>query len=139
MIRMTSPPGCSSPAGKRFLMTESAELPTSRSLLVGSERVRLARLAREAALRVVGVVGTDAGPDGMFTTVGDGERLEGVLCVATKDGGYEVTLRLVCRLVPLLALSAQVQAAVMRATARAEIPLDSVSVHIAGLDDLTAQ
>lgn len=120
-------------------MTESAELPASRSLPVGSERVRLARLAREATLRVAGVVGTDTGPDGMFITVGGGERLEGVLCVATKDGGYEVTLRLVCQLVPLLALSEQVQAAVMRVTARAEIPVDSVSVHIAALDELAVR
>jgi hypothetical protein len=93
----------------------------------------MARLAREAALRVPGVVGTDTGQIGMFVTVGGGERLEGVLCVATRTGGYEVTLRLVCALVPLIELSAQVRAAVSRTAVRAGIPLESVSVVVAEL------
>ena len=71
--------------------------------------MRLARLARDAALRVPGVIGTDAGPSGVVITEGAQQRLEGVLCVATKDGGYDVTLRLVCGLVPLLALGDAVE------------------------------
>ncbi len=98
-----------------------------------SERFRLARLARDTALRVPGVVGTDTGSMGLFVTVGGGERLEGVICAATKDGGYEVSLRLVCELVPLLALGERVKAA-LRQTARATgIALESVSVHVAAL------
>ncbi len=100
---------------------------------VGSERFRLARLARDAALRVSGVVGTDTGPMDLFISVGGGERLEGVICAATRSGGYEVSLRLVCELVPLVALGEQVKAAVKRTAAGAGISLDSVDVHVAAL------
>lgn len=99
----------------------------------GSERFRLARLAREAALRVPGVTGTDLGPMGLFVTVGGGERLEGVICAATRDGGYEVSLGLVCQLVPLLTLGEQVKAAVTRTANLAGIRLESVSVNVADL------
>ncbi|MGI8713709.1 MAG: hypothetical protein ACR2NR_11105 [Solirubrobacteraceae bacterium] len=99
----------------------------------GSERFRLARLAREASLRVPGVVDSDTGPMGLFITVGEGERLEGVICAATRDGGYEVSLRLVCELVPLLALGEQVKGAVTRSAALAGIALDRVDVHVAAL------
>ncbi len=100
---------------------------------VESERFCLARLARDAALRVPGVTGTDTGPIGAFITVSGGERLEGVMCVATRDGGYEVTLRLVCELVPLLEVGERVKDAVQRTAALAEIALQSVSVHVAAL------
>ncbi len=116
-------------------MIDSTATPSSRPATVGSERFRLARLARDAALRVPGVAGTDTGPIDTFISVGGGERLEGVRCVATKDGGYEITLRLICRLVPLLALSEQVKAAVTRAALSAAIPLDGVNVCVAALND----
>lgn len=114
-------------------MSDPSQIPAGPAAPVASERFRLARLARDAALRVPGVVGTDTGRIGMFLTVGGGERLEGVLCVAAKNGGYEVTLRLVCALVPLLELSEQVKAAVRRTAARAGIVLESVSVVVAEL------
>lgn len=100
---------------------------------VGSERFRLARLAREAALRVPGVAGTDTGAMGLFVTVGEGQRLEGVICAATRDDGYEVCLRLVCELVPLPSLGEQVKTAVTRSAALAEIALESVSVTVAAV------
>ena len=105
----------------------------------GSERFRLAQLAREAALAVPGVMATDTGEMGLFVTVGGGERLEGVICAATRDGGYEVDLRLVCGLVPLLDLGEQVKAAVQRAARIAGITLASVSVHIAALTSVQEQ
>jgi hypothetical protein len=105
----------------------------SQSGPAGSERFRLARLAREAALRVPGVAGTDPGPMGLFVTVSGGERLEGVVCAATKAGGYEVTLRLVCEVVALPALGEQVKAAVKRMATAAGIALDGVDVHVAAL------
>jgi len=101
--------------------------------VVGSERLRLARLARQAARRVPGVVRTDPGPMGRFVTVGGGERLEGVVCAAAKGGGYDVSLRLVCDLVPLLALGEQVRAAVQRAARVSGIALESVGVHVVAL------
>jgi hypothetical protein len=114
-------------------MSHTVNTPPSRSLPVGSERFRLARLARETSLRVPGVVGTDTGPIGLFITVGGGERLEGVMCVATTGGGYEISLRLACALVPLPQLAEQVKAAVAATAADAGIPLESVSVHVAAV------
>ncbi len=114
-------------------MSQSADISVSAPGPGGSERVRLARLAREAALRVPGVTGTDTGPVGLVITAGGGERLEGVLCVAIQDGGYEVTLRLVCGLVPLPALGERVRAAVTAAAASAGLPLESVGVHVAAV------
>lgn len=113
-------------------MNELADIQPSPSLPIPSERFRLARLAREASLRVPGVLATDTGPMGLFITVGGGQRLEGVVCVAA-EGGYEVSLRLVCALVPLPQLGEQVTAAVTSSAARAGIPLESVSVHVAAV------
>jgi len=120
-------------------MSQTVNIPPGFPIAVGSERFRLARLARDAALRVPGVVGTDPGPAGLFVTVDRGERLEGVLCVATQSGGYEVSLRLVCGLIPLLALGERVKTAVQRTATSAEISLDSVSVHVAALAEMEAQ
>ncbi len=114
-------------------MSQSADIQAGLPPAVGSERFRLARLARDASLRVSGVVGADPGPTGSFVTVSGGERLDGVMCVATGSGGYEVSLRLVCGLVPLPALGEQVKAAVQRTAGRAGIALESVSVHVAAL------
>ncbi len=114
-------------------MSLSADFQPGSAGAVGSERLRLARLARDAALHVPGVVSTDTGPTGLFVTVGGGERLEGVICAATKDGGYQVSLRLECELVPLLALGEQVKSAVSRSALVAGIALDSVDVLVAAL------
>ena len=104
-----------------------------------SERFRLARLARDAALRTPGVAATDIGPTGTFITVAGSDRVEGVICVATTNGGYEVTLRLVCQLVPLPQLGEQIKAAIATAAAIARIQVDSVGVHVAGLDGMQVQ
>lgn len=114
-------------------MSYPVDIPGGRPPQVGSERFGLARLAREATLRVPGVVRTDPGPTGLFVTVGGGERLEGVRCVATKEGGYEISLRLVCALVPLPQLGDRVKAAVLSTAAKAGIALESVSVHVAAV------
>lgn len=112
-------------------MSHATNHPSNASSLVGSERVRLARAARAVALGTSGVVGMDAGPMGLLVTEGGGERLEGVTCVATSQGGYEVSLGLVCELVPLLALGARIKTGVERAAATEGIALESVSVHVA--------
>jgi len=112
-------------------MSQAANLPSSGFSPVGSERVRLTRAARAVALGTSGVVGMDAGPMGLLVTEGGGERLEGVLCVATRHGGYEVSVGLVCELVPLLALGERIKSGVGRAAATAGIALESVSVHVA--------
>ncbi|MDQ6731601.1 MAG: hypothetical protein M3022_15255 [Actinomycetota bacterium] len=114
-------------------MSQPVNVPAAFAPPAGSERVRLARLARDAALRAPGVVGTDTGVNGVFVTVGGGERLEGVICAATNHGGYELSLRLVCELVPLVVLGEEVKAAVQRAATLAGIGVDSVSVHVAAV------
>ena len=101
---------------------------------VESDRVRLARAARQAALTVRGVRGMDAGPAGTFVTgAGDRERLDGVTCIAASEGGYEVSLSLIAGLVALEPLAERVRAAVGRVASFAGIELASVSVHFAGL------
>jgi hypothetical protein len=106
--------------------------PTAEPWQAESDRVRLARAARQAALTVRGVRGVDAGPVGLFFTgAGDGERLEGVTCIAAPEGGYEVSLRLVAGLVALYPLGERVRAAVVRVASFAGIRLASVSVHFA--------
>ncbi|MGI8412358.1 MAG: hypothetical protein ACR2QA_07660 [Solirubrobacteraceae bacterium] len=81
-----------------------------------------------------GVVGTDSGPVGAFVTAaGGGERLEGVVCVASPSAAYDVSLRLSCGLVPLQPLSERVRGAVGSAAAATGVELASVSVHFASL------
>ena len=58
--------------------------------------------------------------------------MDGVLCVATRDG-YEVSLRLVCLMVPLLALGQNVTVAVEQAAARAALSVDGINVHVAAI------
>ena len=96
-----------------------------------SERFHLARLAHDAALGVRGVVALDAESAGGFVTVGGGRHIEGVRCLAAPGGGYDVSLNLVCRLVPLLALGERVQHAVESAGTTAGIPVASVTVRVA--------
>jgi hypothetical protein len=104
----------------------------------GSPRIRLARLAEQAALRVPGVVRTDPGTAGTFGTASAGERITGVRCVAADAGGYEVALRLVCGLVPLDLVAQAVRGAVLAAADRAGILVSAVDVHIADVVAPTA-
>jgi len=101
---------------------------------IESDRVRLARAARQAALAVRGVRAMDAGSAGTYVTgADDGERLDGVTCIAAPEGGYEVSLRLVADLVALHPLAQRVRAAVVRVAKFAGIELATVTVHFADL------
>ena len=100
-----------------------------------SERVILARLARIAALQVPGVLATDRGPAGLCFTASGGERVEGVACVATPTGGYDVSLCLICQLVALHTLGDQVSAALRRAASVAGIAVDAIQVHVVDIKD----
>jgi hypothetical protein len=93
--------------------------------------MRLAQLAHDAALRVSGVIRTDVGPAGLFVSVGNGRRVEGVICAADRDGGYEVSLRLVCALMPLQPIAEQVRAAVTAAGSVVAMRVTSVNVAVA--------
>jgi hypothetical protein len=92
--------------------------------------MRLARMAHEVAMRTRGVVRTDGGPGGRFVSVGDGERVEGVTCVASTDGGYEISLRLVCALMPLEPIAEQVRTVIGAQAAVAGIHVTGVDVQV---------
>ena len=85
---------------------------------VPTARVRLARLARDAALRVAGVASVGPRLTADRSTLDDGERLEGVVSVAEPDGRYGVSLDLGAEPVPLHELADRVREAVGAAAER---------------------
>lgn len=89
-----------------------------------SARVRLARLALDAALAVDGVVRSDPGPLRVRITAEGQDRVPGVVSAALADGRYEVSLYLVTLMVPLHPLADRIRSRVARAASQA------------GLDDL---
>jgi hypothetical protein len=113
------------------VMTAVGERPSALRTAPGSARVRLARLAGDAALRVPGVAAVESGPAGLHVTAGDGQRVAGVRCVAAGHGDYELSLRLCCELVCLPELGAAVRASVARAATAAGIAVSAVNVLIA--------
>jgi hypothetical protein len=98
-----------------------------------SERVRLARVAHNAALGVNGVVAADAGRFGTRVTADGEERLPGVLVTARAGGGYAVELHLVCDVVPLRPLAERIREQVERAAAGAGL------AHALGHVDITIE
>jgi hypothetical protein len=86
-------------------------------------RLRLAALARAAALATPGVVELDAGRAGMRMTASEGMRVDGVVCAALADGRYQLSVHLVGAMVSLRPLADAVRARVER------------DVAIAGLAD----
>lgn len=108
--------------------------PTGAPTAVGgppeSERLHLAQLAVRAALRIPGVMRTDTGRLGTFVAAGGGRRVEGVICAAAPEGGYEVALQLVCGVVSLPEVGRQVRRAVAISAAAAGIAVADVSVHV---------
>lgn len=98
-----------------------------------SPRIALAALVRDVALAVDGVVALDDGASGRFVTAGGGERIGGVRCLAAPGGGFDVSLRLVCELVPLPAVADRVRAAVGEAARTAEVDLATVTITIADI------
>lgn len=97
----------------------------------GSVRFDLARLALAGALATPGVVRAEAGRTGLWVTEERGDRLEGVTVAALAGGRYEVVLHLVTSMTPLVPLTEQVRARVVRAVARAGLPDALGPVHVA--------
>jgi hypothetical protein len=95
-----------------------------------SPRLRIARLAAEAAIATPGVLALRAGPPGVRMTAGAGRRVDGVVVTAAPDGRYQVELHLVCGLVPLPALAEAVRSAVLMATAEAGLGDAVGPVHV---------
>lgn len=95
-------------------VSSAAEVPASAAV-----RLRLAALARAAALATGGVVGLDAGPAGRRMTASDGLRVDGVVCAALGDGRYHVSVHLVAGMVALRPLADSVRTRVERDVALA--------------------
>jgi hypothetical protein len=100
-----------------------------------SDRVRVAQIARETALGVPGVVDLDSGPAGLCTTVGGGVRVVGVSSSAAPEGGFDLSLRLVCELVALRPLADRVRAAIRTAAIDAGLPTQKVAILVAEISD----
>jgi hypothetical protein len=93
-----------------------------------SPRLRIARLAAEAAIATPGVLSLRAG--GVRVTASAGGRVDGVVVTAARNGRYEVELHLVCELVPLPALAEAVRSAVLVAIADAGLGDAVGPVHV---------
>ena len=101
-----------------------------------SDRVRLARLALDAALVVPGVLAAEGGVHGVHVTADPpAGRLRGVSVIAQADGRYAVDLRLVARMVPLVALGEEVRRRVQASAGRRGLAdrLGAVNVEFARL------
>lgn len=101
-----------------------------------SPRVRLARLALDAALAVPDVIGAEAGVHGVHVTADPpAGLLRGVSVIAQADGRYAVDLRLVARMVPLVALGEEVRRRVQASAGRGGLAdrLGTVNVEFARL------
>lgn len=121
-------------AGARAVPVSSpAEVPASASL-----RLRLAALARAAALWTPGVVGLDAGRTGIRMTASGGLRVDGVVCAALPDGRYQASIHLVVAMVPLRPLADAVRAQVQRDVTSAGLAERLGPVDIAVEDISTA-
>jgi hypothetical protein len=97
-----------------------------------SERVGLARLARDVIDSTPGVVAT-IGPAGRWQTIGSGQTISGVLAVDDSDGRVDIELHLLARWPPVGALEQigeQLRAHVRRSAAAAGLGerLGAVSV-----------
>ena len=101
-----------------------------------SPRGRLARLALDAALAVPDVLGAEAGVHGVHVTADPpAGLLRGVSVIAQADGRYAVDLRLVARIVPLVALGEAVRRRVHASARRGGLAdrLGTVNVEFARL------
>lgn len=100
--------------------------------MADSVRVRLARLAHDAALADPGVSALDAGPTGVRATRDGPELLPGVVSAAVAGGRYELDLHLVAVPEDLRATGERVRSAVATSAAQQGLgdQLASVSVRI---------
>ncbi len=70
-------------------------------------------------------------------TAGAGQRVDGVVVTALPDGTYELSVHLVCALVPLPPLAERVRTAVLEVTAAAALgeAVGPVHVHVEEIAD----
>lgn len=98
-------------------------------------RVRLARLALDAALALPEVADGSSGPAGSTVTGDRGEVLRGVSASAAGGGRYDLTVRLTVNPTPapLHALAERLRDSIAQAARRAGLgtPLGRIDVHFA--------
>ncbi len=111
-----------------------SELETQRS----SERATLAQIALGASLAVPDVAGTDAGPNGVWITEVDGERLPGIVAAAQADGRYAIELHLIARPVPLRELAELIRERIVRTAEQAGLGdlVGSIDVSIEDVEPM---
>jgi hypothetical protein len=114
-------------------VTSPTEVPASASV-----RLRLAAVARAAALATRGVIRLDPGRTAMRMTASAGLRVDGVVCVALPDGRYQVSVHLVAAMVALRPLADAVRARVERDVALAGLADRLGRVDVA-VEDVQAQ
>jgi hypothetical protein len=114
-------------------ITSPTEVPASASV-----RLRLAAVARAAALATRGVVGLDSGRTARRMTASAGLRVDGVVCMALPDGRYQVSVHLVAAMVALRPLADAVRARVERDAALAGLADRLGRVDVA-VEDVQAQ
>ena len=115
-------------------MMPSASAGSQLALSADSSRVRLARIALEAALAVPNVVAAEAGLHGMRVIADPAEGvLRGVSVTADGGGRYAVDLCLVACLAPLVPLGEEVRRRVQASAQRNGLAgqLSTVSVEFA--------
>ena len=111
-------------------MTEpTAPAAETRPSAPPSDRVRLARLALDAALATDGVDGGTDGPVRMWVTVEQGQRYPGVTAYVTADGTHDVGLHLVVEPVPLHPL-----AEAIRSRAEADVAAAGLAGRLGSID-----
>ena len=103
-----------------------------------SDRMRLAQLARDAALEVHGVADATAGPAGIWRTVGAEHQVAGVTAAAIGEDRYGLTLHLVGELVPLREVAERVRERVERAASAAGLRSALGPVHVSFEDVVEA-
>ncbi len=114
-------------------VTSPTEVPASASV-----RLRLAAVARAAALATRGVIRLDSGRTAMRMTASAGLRVDGVVCVALPDGRYQVSVHLVAAMVALRPLADAVRARVQRDVTTAGLADRLGRVDVA-VEDVQAQ
>jgi hypothetical protein len=100
-------------------------------------RVELARIALDSACALPDVVGSSAGERNRWQTAVGDEWLPGVVCFPLRDGGFNLELHLVTRMVSLPVLAEKVRDRVQRAAARAGLGDDLRRIDVA-FEDIDA-
>ena len=97
-------------------------------------REAIALAASTAITDVDGIAGPAHGPDGRYGTPLGAGRIPGVVAAAAAGGGYDVTLYVIARPVPLSELGKRLRARAVTAVAEAGFEPDLAGVRVVVVD-----